>query len=61
MLLKYKDKEMEVPDDFLIMCGQHAAQRGLTLEEYIAEAFRLLEERQQVAGSYDANGSPVEE
>ena len=61
MLLKYKDKEMEVPEDFLILCGQHAAERGMTLEEYIAEAFRMLEERQQVAWSYDANGSPVEE
>lgn len=52
---------MEVPEDFLIMCGQHAAERGMTLEEYIAEAFTMLEERQQVAWSYDANGSPVEE
>ncbi len=61
MLLKYKNKEMEVPEDFLILCGQHAAERGMSLEEYIAEAFTMLEQRQQVAWSYDANGSPVEE
>tara|TARA_R100001230_G_C5685898_1_gene195059 strand:+ start:2530 stop:2709 length:180 start_codon:yes stop_codon:yes gene_type:complete len=43
MLIKYKGKDLEVPDDFIIMCGQHAEKRGITLEEYIAEAFTMLE------------------
>ena len=43
----YKDQEMEVPDDFIVMCGQHAEERGMTLEEYIAEAFTMLKESQE--------------
>ena len=32
-----------VPDDFIIKCGQHAESRGMTLEEYIIEAFEKIE------------------
>ena len=42
MLFKYKGKSIEVPNDFIMMCGQHAEKRGMTLEEYIAEAFDKL-------------------
>tara|TARA_R110001583_G_scaffold188370_1_gene350452 strand:- start:86 stop:394 length:309 start_codon:yes stop_codon:yes gene_type:complete len=42
MIFKYKGQEMEVPDNFIVMCGEHAAERGMTLEEYIAEAFTML-------------------
>ena len=42
MIFKYKDQEMEVPDDFIMKCGQHAEERGMTLEQYIAEAFTML-------------------
>ena len=44
MIFKFKGKEVEVPDNFLILCGQHAQQRGMTLEEYIAEAFTKIYE-----------------
>jgi|TARA_B100000073_G_C23729639_1_gene570403 hypothetical protein len=44
VIFKYKGKEMEVPDDFIMMCGQHAESRGMSLEEYIAEAFTMLED-----------------
>jgi dTDP-4-dehydrorhamnose 3,5-epimerase-like enzyme len=44
MIFKYKDQEMEVPDDFIVMCGRHAEERGMTLEEYIAEAFTMLKD-----------------
>jgi len=44
MIFKYKDKTVEVSQDFLMVCGQHAAERGMTLEDYIAEAFSKLEE-----------------
>ena len=47
MKFKYKDQEMEVPDDFIMMCGRHAEERGMTLEEYIAEAFTMLKESQE--------------
>jgi len=47
MKFKYKDQEMEVPDNFIMLCGQHAAERGMTLEEYIAEAFTKLKEAQE--------------
>jgi hypothetical protein len=55
MIFNYKGKEMEVPDNFIMMCGEHAEQRGMTLEEYIAEAFTMLET------GWDANGSPTNE
>ena len=41
MLFKFEGKEMEVPDDFIMKCGEHAEARGMTLEEYIAEAFTM--------------------
>ena len=59
MKFKYKDKEMEVSDDFIMLCGQHAEQRGMTLEEYIAEAFSRFEETKEEG--WDANGSPTNE
>ena len=45
MILKYKGKEIEVSNSFIQDCGMHAAQRGMTLEEYIAEAFTMLESK----------------
>jgi len=47
MKFKYKDQEMEVPDNFIMLCGQHAAERGMTLEEYIAEAFTKLKDTKE--------------
>ena len=47
MKFKYKDQEMEVPDNFIMLCGQHAAERGMTLEEYIAEAFTKLKDTEE--------------
>ena len=54
MKIKYKGDTIEVPDDFIIKCGQHAESRGMTLEEYIVEAFTKLEE-QPVAADDAAN------
>ena len=45
MILKFKGKEIEVSQSFINDCGMHAAQRGMTLEEYIAEAFSMLENK----------------
>lgn len=42
MLFKYNGKSIEVPNDFIVKCGEHAESRGMTLEEYIAEAFEKL-------------------
>tara|TARA_R100000656_G_scaffold123044_1_gene99167 strand:+ start:484 stop:630 length:147 start_codon:yes stop_codon:yes gene_type:complete len=42
MKFKFEGKEIEVSDNFLIACGEHATKRGITLEEYIAEAFTKL-------------------
>ena len=65
MLLKYKGKEIEVPNDFIALCGQHAEKRGITLEEYIAEAFAMLEAQRPLSTAsdwgYDANGSLTNE
>ncbi len=65
MKFKYKGKEIEVPDGFIIQCGQHAESRGMTLEDYIAEAFTMLEAQRPLATTadwgYDANGSPTKE
>ena len=53
MIFKYKGKEMEVPDDFILLCGEHADQRGMTLEEYIAEAFSRFEEAEKEGSGAD--------
>ena len=53
MIFKYKGQEMEVPDNFIVMCGEHAAERGMTLEEYIAEAFTMLKNSE---GGMDDSG-----
>ena len=45
MILKFKGKEIEVSNSFINDCGMHAAQRGMTLEEFIAEAFSMLENK----------------
>ena len=45
MILKYKGKEIEVSSSFINDCGMQAAQRGMTLEENIAEAFSMLENK----------------
>ena len=61
MKFKYKEQEIDVPDNFIILCGQH---RGMTLEEYISEAFTKLhkeESNSQANWSYDANGTPINE
>ena len=55
MKIKYKGDTIEVPDDFIIKCGQHAESRGMTLEEYIIEAFTKLEEQQSTAADDAAN------
>ena len=45
MKLKYKGKILEVSDAFMHDMMTHAVQRQMTLEEYIAEAFTMLENR----------------
>ena len=45
MKFKLEGKEIEVSDDFLIICGEHAEARGMTLEEYIAEAFTMYKKQ----------------
>ena len=59
MIFKYENKEIEVPDDFILKCGIEAEKRGMTLEEYIAEAFTMLR-NEKTNWSYDANGSPID-
>ena len=45
MIFKFDGEEIEVPDNFIIMCGEHAEARGMTLEEYIAEAFTMYKKQ----------------
>jgi radical SAM superfamily enzyme len=45
MKLKYKGKMLEVSDAFMHDMMTHAVLRGITLEEYIAEAFTMLEHK----------------
>jgi hypothetical protein len=36
--------KFKIPNELLIKAGEHAAQRGITLEEYIEEFIGLLNE-----------------
>ena len=45
MIFKFEGQEIEVPDDFILKCGEHAEARRITLEEYIAEAFTMYKKQ----------------
>ena len=45
MIFKFEGQEIEVPNDFILKCGEHAEARGMTLEEYIAEAFTMYKKQ----------------
>ena len=49
-----KGKEIKVPDSLLMAAGAHAESRGMTLEDYIAEAFTMLNETEK----HDTGTSP---
>tara|TARA_B100000902_G_C27224133_1_gene871252 strand:- start:677 stop:850 length:174 start_codon:yes stop_codon:yes gene_type:complete len=38
--------KFKIPNDLLVKAGQHAAERGMTLEEYIKEAIGMLTDEQ---------------
>ena len=38
--------KFKIPNELLVKAGQHAAERGITLEEYIQEAIGMLTDEQ---------------
>ena len=38
--------KFKIPNELLVKAGQHAAERGVTLEEYIQEAIGMLTDEQ---------------
>ena len=38
--------KFKIPEELLIKAGQHAAERGMTLEEYIEEFIYLMKQEQ---------------
>jgi len=38
--------KFKIPNELLVKAGQHAAERGMTLEEYIQEAIGMLTDEQ---------------
>ena len=52
MKFKVDGKSIEVADSLLLAAGQHAETRGMSLEEYIAEAFTMLKERPSIIPAY---------
>ena len=38
--------KFKIPNELLVKAGQHAADRGMTLEEYIQEAIGMLTDEQ---------------
>lgn len=51
--------KFKLPNDLLVQAGKHAAERGMTLEEYIEEFLTLVKERglpeQKVITNPDGN------
>ena len=39
--------KFKIPEELLIKAGQHAAERGMTLEEYIEEFIYLMKQEQE--------------
>ena len=38
--------KFKIPNELLVKAGQHAVERGMTLEEYIEEAIGMLTDEQ---------------
>jgi len=45
VLLKYEDKEYQISQEMWDAMNQQAEERGMTIDEYITEAFTLLKEK----------------
>ena len=45
MQIKFEDKEYQISQEMWDAMNQHATERGMTIDEYITEAFTLLKER----------------
>ena len=52
--------KFKLPPDLIILAGEHAAKRGMTLEEYIEEFVGILQD-EQAKGTLDLDSKSIQD
>ena len=52
--------KFKIPPELIILAGEHAAKRGMTLEEYIEEFVGILQ-HEQTKGNVDLDSKSIQD
>ena len=52
--------KFKIPNELIVLAGQHAAKRGMTLEEYIEEFIGILQD-EQAKGNVDLDSKSIQD
>ena len=52
--------KFKIPNELIVLAGQHAAKRGMTLEEYIEEFIGILQD-EQAKGNVDLDSESIQD
>ena len=52
--------KFKIPPELIILAGEHAAKRGMTLEEYIEEFVGILQ-HEQAKGNVDLDSKSIQD
>jgi len=52
--------KFKIPNELIVLAGQHAAKRGMTLEEYIEEFIGILQ-NEQAKGNVDLDSESIQD
>ncbi len=52
--------KFKIPNELIVLAGEHAAKRGMTLEEYIEEFIGILQD-EQAKGNVDLDSESIQD
>ena len=52
--------KFKIPNELIVLAGQHAAERGMTLEEYIEDFIGILQ-NEQAKGNVDLDSKSIQD
>ena len=52
--------KFKIPNELIVLAGQHAAERGMTLEEYIEDFIGILQ-NEQAKGNVDLDSESIQD
>ena len=52
--------KFKIPNELIVLAGQHAAKRGMTLEEYIEDFIGILQ-NEQAKGNVDLDSESIQD